>query len=83
MTKLSECTGINMTQPQNLQQNPDGTWSEAVPLPFYGIRKKCSCGKKFWREENYVRHYKKHHTTGILYKHTPTGMVVVGRRYYQ
>ena len=60
----------------NFQQNEDGTWSEAVPLPFYGLRKGCYCGKKFWKEENYRTHYLEQHTDGKRYNRTPKGLVI-------
>lgn len=60
----------------NFQQNPDGTWSEAIPLPSYGWRKvKCSCGKKFRTEGEYQTHYFRQHTNRKYYQRTPTGMV--------
>lgn len=55
-------------------ENPDGTWSEAVPLPFYGLKKKCICLRTFWREENYRKHYIAEHTDGKQYKRTPKGL---------
>lgn len=65
----------------NWQENEDGTWSEAVPLPFYGLRKHCpSCREKFWRESSYVRHYQQKHTDGVRYKRTPTDMIALGRK---
>lgn len=62
------------------QENPDGTWSHAVPLPFYGIKKKCECGKSFWKEENYRKHYLKQHTDGVRYQRTPEGLVAQDRQ---
>lgn len=59
------------------QENEDKTWSEAVPLPYYGIKKKCSCGKSFWKEENYRTHYRQKHTDGKRYTRTPTGLTEV------
>jgi hypothetical protein len=61
----------------NFQENPDGTWSEAIPLPFYGPigLKQCVCGKSFFKEKNYREHYRKEHTNGKKYKRTPRGMV--------
>ena len=59
-------------------ENEDGTWSEAVPLPFYGLRKGCHCGEKFWKEENYRKHYKAQHTDGKRYNRTPKGLVLAG-----
>lgn len=38
-------------------QNKRGEWVPSIPLPFYGLRKQCSCGKKFWRESRYYEHY--------------------------
>jgi len=34
---MSNDIGKNMSNDigKNYQQNPDGTWSEAIPLPFY------------------------------------------------
>lgn len=57
------------------QENADGTWSEAVPLPFYSIKKQCSCGKSFWKIKNYEKHYIAKHTDGKRYNRTPTGLV--------
>lgn len=42
---------------RNQMMNTRREWVPAIPLPFYGIRKKCSCGKKFWRQKNYEAHY--------------------------
>lgn len=61
-------------QDGNWQQNIDGTWSEAAPLPYYGLKKKCQCGKQFWKENNYVEHYIKVHTDGKSYIRTPRGL---------
>lgn len=63
------------------QHNADDTWSEAIPLPFFGLRKVCQCGKKFWKVNNYKRHYQKAHTNGIAYSRTPQGLVVIDRRF--
>ncbi len=41
----------------NLQQNGRGQWIPAIPLPFYGLKKGCWCGRKFWTEEGYRAHY--------------------------
>lgn len=38
-------------------QNRRGEWVPAIPLPFYGFRKKCSCGAKFWTMDGYRGHY--------------------------
>lgn len=41
----------------NKMQNKRGEWVPVIPKPFYGFRKVCNCGKKFWREQNYKEHY--------------------------
>lgn len=57
------------------EQNPDDlTWSQAVPLPFYGLRKGCMCGRKFFKESSYRKHYKSQHTDGKKYVRTTTGL---------
>jgi hypothetical protein len=38
-------------------QNRRGEWVPAIPLPFYGLRKTCACGRKFWTSEGYEGHY--------------------------
>ena len=45
----------------------NGLWVEAIPLPFYGIRKRCECGRKFWRESDYRRHWR-YENTMLLYE---------------
>ena len=65
--------------PQNMQQNEDGNWSAAIPLPFYGLKKKCDCGKSFWYEENYRKHYVEAHTDGLSYKRLRDGFHAVER----
>ncbi len=66
---------ISFTNEGNYQQNENGSWSTAIPLPFYGLKKKCDCGKSFWKEENYRTHYFNQHTDKRYYKRTPEGMV--------
>lgn len=63
----------------NWQENTDGTYSEAIPLPFYGLigMKQCSCGRHFFREESYREHYRKEHTDGKRYRRTPTSFTEV------
>lgn len=39
------------------QQNKQGQWVPAIPLPFYGLKKRCTCGRSFWTEEGYRGHY--------------------------
>ena len=43
--------------PTTTTQNSEGKWVEAIPEPYYGLRRKCDCGKKFWTEEGYEGHY--------------------------
>lgn len=76
-TRTKVKNGLSMFSDEgNFQQNADGTWSEAIPLPFYGIRKKCStCWRGFWTEKGYEKHYVNEHTTGMKFKRTPKGMV--------
>lgn len=42
-------------------RNARGEWVPAIPLPLYGLRKKCRCGAKFWTEQRYREHYALHH----------------------
>lgn len=42
---------------QSSTQNSRGEWVPAVPLPFYGLRKRCECGQKFWSAAGYRGHY--------------------------
>jgi hypothetical protein len=41
----------------NQVQNKRGQWVPAIPLPFYGLRKRCDCGRKFWTTDGYRGHY--------------------------
>lgn len=70
-----------LTNDKIWQQNADGTWSEAVPLPLYGLFKGCSCGRKFLRERSYYRHYQQAHTDGMAYNRTPQGLIPIDRRF--
>ncbi len=38
-------------------QNKRGEWVPAIPEPYYGIRKMCECGKKFFTLKRYREHY--------------------------
>ena len=38
-------------------QNSRGEWVPSIPLPFYGLRKRCCCGRKFWTVVGYQGHY--------------------------
>lgn len=62
-----------------MQENEDGLWSESIPLPYYGFRKKCSCGAKFWTVDGYKRHYRLVHTDNIKYRRLPDGWAAVER----
>jgi len=42
-------------------QNQRSEWVISIPLPFYGLKKRCSCGATFWRESNYNAHYALRH----------------------
>ena len=45
-------------RPTTQAQNERGEWVPAIPLPFYGLRKRCTaCGDKFWTTEGYRGHY--------------------------
>jgi hypothetical protein len=46
-------------------QNRRGEWVPAVPVPFYGFRKQCSCGAKFWTEKGYRGHFALEHILGL------------------
>lgn len=42
-----------------------GRWVPAIPLPLYVLgRKRCSCGRGFWRLRNYHAHYALVHILG-------------------
>ena len=47
------------------EKNKAGEWVPAIPEPFYGLKKICSCGKSFWKYEKYREHY--------AYKHINQG----------
>lgn len=36
-------------------------WVPAIPVPYKGLRKRCVCGAKFWREQSYREHYVRAH----------------------
>lgn len=57
-------------------ENPDGTWSESIPMPMLGLRKGCwFCGAKFWRTASYEYHYRNQHTDGLAYIRKPEGFL--------
>lgn len=41
----------------NETQNRDGRWVPSIPLPLYGVRKRCRCGRRFWTMRGYQGHY--------------------------
>jgi len=47
----------SVTTDDTATQNERGEWVPAIPLPFYGLRKRCTCGRSFWTEEGYRGHY--------------------------
>lgn len=51
-------------------RNARGQWVPSIPLPFYGLRKRCECGRKFWTEDGYRGHYALGH---ILYPSKAAG----------
>jgi hypothetical protein len=46
-------------------QNDRGDWVPAIPLPFYGLRKRCDCGQRFWTAAGYRGHYALVHILGL------------------
>jgi hypothetical protein len=38
-------------------RNERGEWVPSVPLPLYGLRKRCECGRRFWTAGGYRGHY--------------------------
>lgn len=40
-----------------LRQNGVGEWVPDIPVPLYGLRKRCTCGRKFWTAAGYQGHY--------------------------
>jgi hypothetical protein len=47
-------------------QNYHGEWVPAIPGPFFGVRKVCRCGRKFWTMEGYEGHYAYAHVLGMV-----------------
>jgi hypothetical protein len=40
------------------EQNKDGDWVQAIPLPYHGfLHKKCSCRARFFTMKGYRGHY--------------------------
>jgi hypothetical protein len=48
-----------------IAKNYRGQWVPGIPLPMYGIRKKCECGNVFWTEKGYRGHYALIHILGL------------------
>jgi len=46
-------------------QNKYGEFVPAIPLPYYGFKKQCSCGKSFWTEKHYREHFALEHILGL------------------
>jgi hypothetical protein len=46
-------------------QNKNGEWVPAIPEPYYGVRKTCDCGSKFWTYKGYQGHYALKHILGL------------------
>lgn len=46
--------------------NQRGEWVPAIPLPYYGLRKHCSCGRKFWTAAGYQGHYALAHVLALV-----------------
>lgn len=42
-------------------ENKRGEWVPAIPMPLFGLKKGCSCGRKFWKLRNYEAHYAYEH----------------------
>lgn len=46
-------------------QNRRGEWVPSIPLPFFGFRKRCRCGARFWTLIGYRAHYALEHILGM------------------
>lgn len=51
----------------NQMRNKRDEWVPSIPLPFYGLLKRCDCGAKFWRIKNYRAHYALYHIIEGVY----------------
>jgi hypothetical protein len=60
-----ELVGALHDRAETTTQNRRGEWVPAIPLPFYGLRKRCTCGRKFWTAGGYRGHYALHHAMGL------------------
>jgi hypothetical protein len=52
-------------------KNLRGRWVPAVPLPYYGIRKRCTCGRAYWTLAGYRGHYAYAHILGMEPERAP------------
>lgn len=77
MSKVYSANSVGFMHNQDgaWQENEDSTWSVAIPLPFYGLKKKCHCGKSFWKEKNYRKHYRAIHTDSKHYIRLRNGVM--------
>ena len=46
---------INCIEPTTM--NKKGEWVQAIPEPYYGFKKECKCGRRFWTKKGYRAHY--------------------------
>lgn len=46
-----------MNERRVIMKTARGGWVPAIPLPYAGLRKRCSCGRRFWTTEGYREHY--------------------------
>lgn len=50
-------------------ENKYGEYVPSIPFPYYGLKKHCDCGRKFWTEEGYAGHYALEHILGVKPPH--------------
>lgn len=65
--------------PDILTQEPDGTFRQAQPTPFIGLRITCiDCGRKywFWQETQWQEHWRNVHRDTRIFIRTPMGIEV-------
>lgn len=49
--------GLDRSSDKTQTQNAAGEWVPSIPLPLFGLRKRCGCGRKFWTLAGYNGHY--------------------------
>lgn len=54
---MAMLAGKPLDTTSNQVENARGEWVPAIPLPLYGLRKRCDCGLKFWTLDGYRGHY--------------------------